>query len=62
MHPLEIKAIDHVVLRVKDLEAALAFYRDAGASDRATTRYRTRATARRRFASIWCPSQARSGS
>jgi len=29
MHPLEIKAIDHVVLRVKDLEAALAFYRDA---------------------------------
>ncbi len=29
MHPIEINAIDHVVLRVQDLDAALAFYRDA---------------------------------
>ena len=29
MNPIEINAIDHVVLRVKDLTAALAFYRDA---------------------------------
>jgi catechol 2,3-dioxygenase-like lactoylglutathione lyase family enzyme len=29
MNPIEINAIDHVVLRVKDLAAALAFYRDA---------------------------------
>jgi catechol 2,3-dioxygenase-like lactoylglutathione lyase family enzyme len=29
MHPIEINAIDHVVLRVKDLDAALVFYRDA---------------------------------
>ena len=29
MNPIEINAIDHVVLRVKDLDAALAFYRDA---------------------------------
>ena len=29
MNPIEISAIDHVVLRVKDLDAALAFYRDA---------------------------------
>ena len=29
MNPIEISAIDHVVLRVKDLSAALAFYRDA---------------------------------
>jgi catechol 2,3-dioxygenase-like lactoylglutathione lyase family enzyme len=28
MNPLEIGAIDHVVLRVKDLDASLAFYRD----------------------------------
>ena len=29
MNPIQINAIDHVVLRVKDLAAALAFYRDA---------------------------------
>ncbi|MCX7064963.1 MAG: VOC family protein [Proteobacteria bacterium] len=29
MNPIEINALDHVVLRVKDLAAALAFYRDA---------------------------------
>jgi glyoxylase I family protein len=29
MNPIEINAIDHVVLRVTDLDAALAFYRDA---------------------------------
>ena len=29
MNPIEINAIDHVVLRVTDLAAALAFYRDA---------------------------------
>jgi catechol 2,3-dioxygenase-like lactoylglutathione lyase family enzyme len=28
MNPIEIRTIDHVVLRVKDLEMALAFYRD----------------------------------
>ncbi len=28
MHPIEIRAIDHVVLRVADLAASLAFYRD----------------------------------
>ena len=28
-NPLEIRCLDHVVLRVKDLTAALAFYRDA---------------------------------
>ena len=29
MNPIDIDAIDHVVLRVKDLSASLAFYRDA---------------------------------
>jgi catechol 2,3-dioxygenase-like lactoylglutathione lyase family enzyme len=29
VNPIEIDAIDHVVLRVKDLNASLAFYRDA---------------------------------
>src|SRR5262245_11667454 len=28
-NPLEINGLDHVVLRVRDLEAALHFYRDA---------------------------------
>jgi glyoxylase I family protein len=28
MNPIEIRTIDHVVLRVKDLDAALVFYRD----------------------------------
>ena len=29
MNPIDIDAIDHVVLRVKDLSASLAFYRNA---------------------------------
>ncbi len=28
MNPIEIRTIDHVVLRVKDLDKALVFYRD----------------------------------
>lgn len=28
MNPIEIRTIDHVVLRVKDLDRALVFYRD----------------------------------
>jgi len=29
MNPIEIRTLDHVVLRVEDLSKALAFYRDA---------------------------------
>ncbi len=29
MPPFQLKALDHVVLRVRDIEASLAFYRDA---------------------------------
>ena len=28
MNPIEVRTIDHVVLRVKDLDKSLAFYRD----------------------------------